>query len=89
MKATVAMINPPLFTKTFILTETEGSDEWKRMATLLKRFNPRYFEKIREKLGYVGGLADIDIVIREETIEDIDTYLFGPDKTWDSRDDKE
>ena len=81
MKATVAIINPPLFTKNFILTEKEGSNDWKRMAALLKHFNPRYFEKIQEKLGDVGELADIDIIIGEETMEDIDTYLFGPDKT--------
>ena len=81
MKATVAMINPPLFTKNFIFTEKEGSARWKRMAAVLNYFSPRYFEKIRDKLGDVDDLTDIDIFAGEETIQDIDTYLFGPDET--------
>lgn len=81
MKATVAMINPPLFTKKFIFTEREGSTQWKRMAAMLKHFSPGYFEKIRDKLGDVGALADIDILAGEETAQDVDTYMFGPDVT--------
>jgi hypothetical protein len=81
MKATVAMINPPLFTKKFIFTEREGSVQWKRMAAVLKHFSPRYFEKIRDKLGDVGALTDIDIFSGEESLQDIDTYLFGSDET--------
>jgi hypothetical protein len=81
MKATVAIINPPLFTKSFIFTEKEGSPQWKRMTAVLKRFSPRYFEKIRDKLGDVGDLTDIDMFAGEDTIQDIDTYLFGPDET--------
>ena len=50
------------------------------MVVVLKRFSPRYFEEIRDKLGKVGDLTDIDMFAGEDTIQDIDTYLFGPDE---------
>ena len=81
MKAIVALFDPELFVKEFILPKQVGSNERNRMISLLKRINPEYYEKVRRQLGEVDdNLRDIEIVAGEEKDEDIDTYLFGPEK---------
>lgn len=80
MKVTVALLNPQVFVKEFISKEKEGSEVRKRMTALLKRVNPEYYEKVQEQLGDIGTLRDVDFLAEEEAIEDVDTYLFGPEK---------
>jgi hypothetical protein len=81
MKAVVAFLDPELFVKEFILPKQVGSNERNRMISLLKRFNPEYYEKVRGQLGEVDdNLRDIEILVGEEKFEGIDTYLFRPEK---------
>lgn len=81
MKAAVAFLEPELFTQEFILTEKEGTHERNRMIVVLKQFNPKYYDKVRDRLGDVDVLNDFDILSEKEDIEDVDIYLFGPKKS--------
>jgi hypothetical protein len=76
MKSIIAIVNPGLFTKKFILSEPEGSEDRKRMAALLKLVNPKSFEILKDQIGEHMDLSEANLLDGESTKVDLDELLF-------------
>jgi hypothetical protein len=58
----IAIGNPRLFVKRFVFEEEEGSEQRKRMAGMLKRFNQKYYDKHCDEVGEAETWNDSDII---------------------------
>jgi hypothetical protein len=58
----IAIVNPRLFVKRFVFEEKERSEERKRMAGMLKRFNPKYYDKHCDELGEAATWNESDFI---------------------------
>lgn len=58
----IAIGNPRLFVKRFVFEEEVGSKQRKRMAGMLKRFNPKYYDKHCDEVGEAETWNESDII---------------------------